>query len=71
MIKQTAAGMAIIAAMAASPTPARPAGPVSVPFTEAQIGALPMGFATERTGSGAPAEWNGVSSTRSPATPGP
>jgi hypothetical protein len=60
MIRQTAAGMAIIAAMAVSATPARSAGPISVPFTEAQIGALPMGFATERTGSGAPAEWEMV-----------
>jgi hypothetical protein len=57
MIRQSAAHMAIIAAIAASATPVHAEGPMSVSFAETQIGALPPGFAIERTGSGAPAEW--------------
>jgi hypothetical protein len=52
--------MAIMAAIAASATPVQAEGPISVSFTEAQIGALPPGFMTERTGGGAPSEWKVV-----------
>jgi hypothetical protein len=61
MIRQSTAGMAMVAAIVASVTQARSASPVSVPFTDAQIGALPTGFVAERTGSGAPADWKMVS----------
>src|ERR1700712_4282530 len=61
MIRQAAAGMATVAAIVALVTQARSASPVSVPFTDAQIGALPTGFVAERTGNGAPAEWKMVS----------
>jgi hypothetical protein len=57
MIRQFAAQIAIMAALAAS---ARAEGLINVPFTESQIGALPLGFAAERTGSGAPADWKMV-----------
>jgi len=56
MTKQPAVRMAIMAALAAA-TPAQAEGPISVPFTEPQVGALPQGFTAERTGSGAPADW--------------
>ena len=58
MIRQSVARMAIIAAMAASATPAQAeGGPISVSFADAPISALPPGFTAERTGSGAPADW--------------
>jgi hypothetical protein len=59
MIRQTAAQMAIMTAIAAA-TPAQAEGPINVLFTETQIGALPQGFTAERTGSGAPADWKVV-----------
>jgi hypothetical protein len=59
MIRQSAAQIVIMAALAAA-TPTQAEGPISVPFTEPQIGALPQGFAAERTGSGAPADWKMV-----------
>jgi hypothetical protein len=57
MIKQSATRMAIMAAVAASVTPAQAEGPISVSFIETQIGALPPGFIAERTGGGASADW--------------
>jgi hypothetical protein len=60
MIRPSAAQMAIMAAIAASTTPAYAEGPMSVSFTETPIGALPQGFVVERTGSGAPAGWKVV-----------
>lgn len=60
MIRQTAARLAILVAIAASATPAQADGPISVIFTEVQIGDLPLGFAAERTGGGAPADWKMV-----------
>jgi hypothetical protein len=57
MIKQSAAGMAIMAVVAAGAAPARAEGPIAVSFSETRIGALPPGFTTERTGGGAAANW--------------
>lgn len=61
MIRTSVAPMAIMAAMAAAALPARAAGePVSISFAGAQIGALPPGFAIERTGEGVQADWKVV-----------
>ena len=58
MIRQSAARMAIMAAMAASATPAQAeGGPIRVSFADAPISALPPGFAAERTGGGALGNW--------------
>lgn len=46
--------------------PAQADGPVSVSFIEAQIGTLPQGFATERTGDGPPADWTMVQDDTAP-----
>jgi hypothetical protein len=61
MTRRSLARMVIGGAIAAAAVPARAAGdPVSTSFAGAQIGALPPGFAIERTGSGAPADWKMV-----------
>jgi hypothetical protein len=61
MIRTSVAPMAIMTAMVASALPARAAGElVSISFAGAQIGALPPGFAIERTGEGVPADWKVV-----------
>jgi hypothetical protein len=49
----------IVVAIAAAPAWAE-GGPISVSFAGAQIGALPPGFAIERTGEGAPTDWKVV-----------
>jgi hypothetical protein len=57
MIRQSAAQIAVLVAIAASTTPAQAEGRIDVAFADAPIGALPSGFAAERTGGGAPADW--------------
>jgi len=57
MTRQSAAGMVIIAAVAAAAIPARADGPINVAFADAPIGALPSGFKADRTGGGAQGEW--------------
>jgi hypothetical protein len=57
MIRRSAAQIAVLVVIAASTTPAQAEGRINVVFADAPIGALPSGFAAERTGGGAPADW--------------
>jgi len=61
MIRQSAAQVAVMVAIAASAIPAQAQRPIDITFADAPIGALPPGFAAERTGGGAPGEWKVVS----------
>jgi hypothetical protein len=61
MIRNSAGQVAFMTVLAACATPVQAeGGPVGVPFVETQIGALPLSFAAERTGGGAPADWKMV-----------
>jgi hypothetical protein len=57
MIKQSLIGMIVMAVVAASAAAVQAAGPISVAFIEAPVGALPPGFVAERTGGGGAADW--------------
>jgi hypothetical protein len=57
MTRRSLARMIVGGAIATAATPAQAEGAIRVSFDEAQLGTLPLGFVTERTGGGGPADW--------------